>query len=330
MNAPLIREFRLSPPGGGHGVSCDADGAFVDSVPLLKRSQAGGQEFWVPRDSDELSAALGAHYGLPIDVSSKALGLNAIARALNSSDVARAQIVTLHLEFPEFPAPAQLARSASPANELEKFVRELHWSGLLGKVWEPDDHPRWPAGAPDSQGGRFAPRDESDGAQGSQFEASSGLLSGSESGPFGRGNDNAEGQNGSLIEVSANLRKGPICRDAAIAGCIAGITAATPEGAGAACAVTGPACRAGAAVGGAVTAIGSCLATGALAYGACHSINPANPDRPSDRAIRDQCRQYCSQFVGRPEREGTWGTNTWDYFKCLNECIEEKRAYWGD
>ncbi len=29
---------------------------------------------------------------------------------------------------------------------------------LLAKTWESDDHPRWPAGTPDNQGGQFAPK----------------------------------------------------------------------------------------------------------------------------------------------------------------------------
>jgi hypothetical protein len=153
VNAPLLREFRLSPRG--RGVSCDANGAFIDSIPLLKRTRESGCDVWMPRDAGELSADLGAHYGLPIDASSKAAGLNAIARALNAGDIAHAQLVTLHLQIPEMPP---LEAVTSHPNLVGKFVRELQSSGLLQKVWESDEHPRWPAGAPESQGGQFAPK----------------------------------------------------------------------------------------------------------------------------------------------------------------------------
>ena len=39
-----------------------------------------------------------------------------------------------------------------------EFIRSLHWSGLIKTNWDPGEHPRWPAGAADSQGGQFAPR----------------------------------------------------------------------------------------------------------------------------------------------------------------------------
>jgi hypothetical protein len=32
-----MREFHLSPPGKGLGVSCDAEGVFVGAIPLLNR-----------------------------------------------------------------------------------------------------------------------------------------------------------------------------------------------------------------------------------------------------------------------------------------------------
>lgn len=159
MNIRSTRAFRLSPPGVGQGVSCDADGAFVDTVPLLKRSP---ENIWEPRDCNELSDDLGARFGVPIDMSSKAAGLAAIAQALNSYDLAYAQLVTLHLEFPE---PPSLAKSAAPRSDLIRFIRELYRSRLIKLDWDPDEHPRWPEGAPDSQGGQFARKDDDVGGQ---------------------------------------------------------------------------------------------------------------------------------------------------------------------
>jgi hypothetical protein len=157
MNKPLPHEFRLAPSGSAHGVSCDESGAFVDSVPLLKRARANDIEWWEPRDASEVSAELGEHYGLPIDVASKSSGLAAIARALNDGAIARAQFLALHLEFPSAPA---LMKSGASREEIVRFIRELYWSGLIKADWDPDEHPRWPAGAPESQGGQFAPKGE--------------------------------------------------------------------------------------------------------------------------------------------------------------------------
>ena len=151
----MAREFHLSPPGKGHGVSCDAEGAFIGAIPILDRLRKGGEEVWQPRDCSELSNEVGEHYGLPIDVSSKAGGLRAIANAFNEGDVVRAQIATVLLGIPD---PPQLSKSTSSRNATIKFVRDLHWSGLIKADWDPDEHPRWPAGSPDDIGGDFAPK----------------------------------------------------------------------------------------------------------------------------------------------------------------------------
>ncbi len=155
MNIPTIREFRLSPPGTRRGISCDANGVFVGSIALLRRSRVDGRDVWRPRDCSGLSKQLGSSYGLPIDMSSKMGGLNAISRALNEGDIARAQVATVLLGIPE---PPTLAKNRPSRNELIKFIRDLHWSELI--KWDPDEHPRWPTGAPDSQGGQFAPKGE--------------------------------------------------------------------------------------------------------------------------------------------------------------------------
>ncbi len=98
-----IRHFRLSPMGG-RGVSCNADGAFVGPVPLLKRTaDFSGREAWVPRSTIALNADLGFCYGLPVDVASRADSLIAVARALNDGAILRAKIATLHSQFPDLP-----------------------------------------------------------------------------------------------------------------------------------------------------------------------------------------------------------------------------------
>jgi hypothetical protein len=295
MTDPLICEFALSSSESGHGVSCDATGAYIDSISLPEKRYSNGQPCWTARDSDKLSAEMSARYGLPIDFSSRANGLNAVACALNDGDIARAQLVTLFLRFPTSPDASASSLSLDNATT---FFRSLQINGLI-KVWNPEEHPRWPAGAPDDQGGQFAPKDGD-------------------------------------TQVADNRLSGAVGREAAAVGCISGIVATTPEGAAAGCAASGPGCPIGGTVGGAVTAIGSCIAGGVAGYEACHSIGqsnparPANPDRPTDRAIKDQCIARCSPLLERPERAGKWGTNEWDFRECLDECIKEKKAYWGD
>lgn len=129
----------------------------MDSIPLLKRVREEGFERWAPRAAGDISEELGEHYGLPIDVASKAAGLVALARALNENRVAHAQFLAPHLEFPS--APLLMKRGVA-REDVIRFIRELYWSGLIKADWDPDEHPRWPAGAPDSQGGQFAPKGE--------------------------------------------------------------------------------------------------------------------------------------------------------------------------
>jgi hypothetical protein len=155
MNNLSVREFRLSPTGHGRSLSCDETGAFVGAVPLLNRTNQEGIESWEPRNIEKLSRELSKQYGLPVDLSSKVAGLRSVARALNAGDMARAQLTALFLQVPNLP---DLTKSVSCAHALALLAHALQESGLLAKIWESDDHPRWPAGAPDSQGGEFAPK----------------------------------------------------------------------------------------------------------------------------------------------------------------------------
>ena len=124
----MIREFHLSPPGEGRGIWCDARGAFVGAIPILNRLRKNGKDEWQPRDCERLSEEIGAHYGLPIDMSPKTGGLRAIAKALSEGDVARAQIATVLLGIPD---PPQLSKCACPREEMIKLICDLHWSGLI-------------------------------------------------------------------------------------------------------------------------------------------------------------------------------------------------------
>ena len=157
MDLRPSRSFRLTQPAGRSGISCDAKGAFLEHIPLLQLSDESGTSVWIPRPCDELSQEVSACFGLPIDLRSRAGGLTAIARALNAEDVALAQIATVQLAIPERP---RLSKGTSSQQAHEQFIRDLSLSGLLKSDWNPEEHPRWPADSPDSQGGQFAPKGE--------------------------------------------------------------------------------------------------------------------------------------------------------------------------
>lgn len=145
MNMP-IRHYRLS-ARKGEGIWCGAEGAFVGDAPLLKRSDGR----WDARDNDELSEHLSETYGLPVDFIGKSAGLSAIARALNDGDIARAQLIGLHLRLPE---PLPLTKNAPSQNEIGELAGLLEYAGVLKHN---DRH--YPAGTPDHKGGQFAPKD---------------------------------------------------------------------------------------------------------------------------------------------------------------------------
>ena len=113
-----------------------------------------GFQQWEPRPVRDLNRDLSKRYGIPIDIDAKSGGLIAIARALNRGDLLHAQITTLHLQIPD---PAPLPKSAQTMGDVVALARQLRASGLLKADWDPLKHPRWPAGSPDSIGGRFAP-----------------------------------------------------------------------------------------------------------------------------------------------------------------------------
>jgi hypothetical protein len=133
MGLPWIREFRLSCVGDHAGVSCDEHGAFVGPIPLLQcRQYSGGRNIWKSRPGPELTAALSRHYGVPVDLESKAPGLATVARALSRGDIVLAKIATLHLELPDRPKNI----------ELHRLAKQLWASGMLKADWDLDKHPR--------------------------------------------------------------------------------------------------------------------------------------------------------------------------------------------
>ena len=77
-------------------------------------------------------------------------GLATVSKALNAGDVAKAQIATLFLHFPQ---PLPLTKSAPTRDEQIELVRALDWASLL-KI----NYNHYPAKSPGGKGGQFAPK----------------------------------------------------------------------------------------------------------------------------------------------------------------------------
>ncbi len=97
---------------------------------------------------------------MPIKIEAKTSGLKSVADALGRGDLVHAQMVALHLRFPD---PPDLAKSAGDVQAYIDLALRLDASGLLKSDWRANLHPRWPAGSEDSTGGQFAPRDSQGG-----------------------------------------------------------------------------------------------------------------------------------------------------------------------
>jgi len=153
MDQSAVGWFRLSSVPGTHGVACSEEGVFVGGVPLLKREyQSSGTDCWRLRALGELNIDLSKRFGLPVEFGKKMAGLSAAAHALEQGDFARAQLTILFLQIPE---PPDLSKCSAP--DIVERALQLQASGMLKANWDPDKHPRWPAGSPDGIGGEFSP-----------------------------------------------------------------------------------------------------------------------------------------------------------------------------
>jgi hypothetical protein len=137
---PGLRAFSLVADRDGGGVSCGAQGVFVDGVPLLRREREVDRNGpWAVRPLAELNDELTARYRLPIDVTAKAGALALIAKAFNRDDLALAAIATVQMQFPD---PPSLTKGAESVDEIMQRALELHRSHLLKAEWDPTKHPR--------------------------------------------------------------------------------------------------------------------------------------------------------------------------------------------
>lgn len=136
---PVVRFFRLFPGG----IECDKDGLRVGGVTLLALNAKGG---WTPRDDRDLATDLSRLYGFPVDIGSKRAGLTVVATALQSGDIAKAQIAALHLQLPE-----PINNRSAQETDRENLARDLIACGLLKADADGDaKHPR--TGSPPNPG----------------------------------------------------------------------------------------------------------------------------------------------------------------------------------
>ena len=142
-----MRHFRLY----RQGVDCDATGLVVGGIALLERAR-GTSGPWRVRARTELEDELSAAYRAPIDLERKLAGLGVVAEALTRNDLARAQVATLLLQFPDPPSMAKAAHG-------ETLIEELFVSGLLKDDDFETKHPR--TGTPPNPG-QFAPKPKPD------------------------------------------------------------------------------------------------------------------------------------------------------------------------
>jgi hypothetical protein len=149
--------FRLSAGRDGDGVRCDETGAFVGAQPIvLYAPDDRGRESWQARPVAELNEALSSAYDLPVNMSSKAGALTVIVAALNSSNLARAQVAALQLHLPDLP---RLAKGRHSQEDKFKLACLLWRSGVLDTAAflqldcridrrDVSNQPRVPAGQP--------------------------------------------------------------------------------------------------------------------------------------------------------------------------------------
>ena len=103
MNSPFAHTVRLGTPGAADGDAyVTPEGFFLgDGTPLITVDLTkGGGGRARPRQEIEVALFLEAAYGENLDPAALANGLDAVARALDAGDLARAAIAAVHLGLP--------------------------------------------------------------------------------------------------------------------------------------------------------------------------------------------------------------------------------------
>ena len=117
-------------------------------MALLAFNAKGG---WSLRDDGELANDLSRVYGFPVDVGSKRAGIAVVADALQSGNIAKAQVATLLLQFPD-----PVVGPSTANGDREGLARDLVVCGLL-KAEDGWDEKRPRTGSPPNRGW-FAPK----------------------------------------------------------------------------------------------------------------------------------------------------------------------------
>ena len=111
-----MRTYRLTNEPGGLGLSCTAAGLSLAGTPLLRRTEAG----FALRSEAEMASLMKAAYDADGDAARLQSSLQAIARALNSGELARAAIAAVLTRTPEL-SPDAAQRLAVANDSLTKY-----------------------------------------------------------------------------------------------------------------------------------------------------------------------------------------------------------------
>jgi hypothetical protein len=154
--------WRLSEYGSDDnlGLACTEQGLVLGRTALIERRDG----HFVVRERSEIERLLSRGYRMELTVERLMPGLATVAAALNANDQALARIAAVHLRIPDLPDHA--ARDAMEAADvLIQYARRSELAHEIRKA-SPDDpkHPGWPAGTEGGRGGRFRPKDGSEGA----------------------------------------------------------------------------------------------------------------------------------------------------------------------
>jgi hypothetical protein len=139
-------------------LSCELNGLFLGRTPLIEKHG----DCYELRDRSALERLFAAAYGDGIAVGDRIHRLHAIAKALNDNNLPLATISAVLLRLPDLES-----YSARNVLENEDYLLKVqqHLPGetdtastaKVVSLFNPDKHPRWPAGQPD--GGEFRPGD---------------------------------------------------------------------------------------------------------------------------------------------------------------------------
>ena len=116
LHGRAMPTYRLTNEPEGLGLSCTAAGLSLAGTPLLHRTEAG----FAPRPVAEIASLMKAAYGADDDAARLQSSLQAIARALNGREFARAAIAAVLTRTPEL-NPGAARRLAAANDNLTKY-----------------------------------------------------------------------------------------------------------------------------------------------------------------------------------------------------------------